>query len=162
MTPAWASGPGRARPHSLSLHEVGPAAPYLHSFFLPAFNQLIYSSPFFRLGGEGKKKQEVHQHSHQGHSGSPSRHRVRSYSASMASVPRHVQATKPPSCPQCPSKVGCSPPGVQVGQEGDGAARGQNRACGRMWPGAMLYLAHTDLYKISKLWTCKNQDSNCI
>ena len=108
----------------------------------------------FALQGE-----EVHQHSHQGHSGSPSRHRVRSYSASMASVPRHVQATKPPSFPHCPSKVGCSPPGVQVGQEGDGAARGQNRACGRMWPGAMLYLAHTDLYKISKLWTCKNQDS---
>ena len=48
------------------------------------------------------------------------------------------------------------------------ARRGTGRLEGRIGLvaecglGLCSYLAHTDLYKISKLWTCKNQDSNCI
>lgn len=143
---------------------MGPAAPYLHSFFLPTFNQLIYSFPFFRLDGEGKKKRKNKKCVSiltKAALGVPAA-TGSTQSASMASVPRDVQATKPPSFPRCLSQVGRSPPGVQVGQEGDGVPRGQNRACGRMWLGAMFCLAHTDFYKISKSWTCKNQDSDCV
>lgn len=138
---------------------MGPAALYLHSFFLPTFNQLIYSFPFFRLDGRERKKekQEVRQHS-------PPRPlwESRPPQGPLSQPPWHGpqgcnQATKPPSFLTACLRWAVHHLAFRWARGGR-APQGQNRACGRMWLGAMFCLAHTDFYKVSKSWTCKNQD----
>lgn len=121
---------GVGGPTSLSLRAAGPAASYLHSFFLPAFNQLVYSFPFFRLG-RGKKKSSTSAFSPGPHWTAWTTHR--SLRAGLCdSSPRRCPHPHSPIRFSPPSVVDSSPPGAQKNRGVGG------RAGTRRWPDCRL------------------------
>lgn len=86
----------------------------------------------------------MRQHSHQGHS-------TRSGTATGSSVSLH--GVDPQGCPSHQAPILSSLPvsrwavhhlAFRWARRWTGRLQGQNRACGRMWLGAMFCLAHTD------------------